>query len=268
MDEEIKILCVDDEQNVLNALRRIFLDDNYTILTATSGEDGLKILEKKENVHLVISDYRMPGMNGVEFLKEVYSHWPNTVRIVLSGYADTAAIVSAINEGHIYKFIPKPWNDDDLKVTISNAIERYSLLEKNRELAAELRKKNKELEKLLEKKSAHLEFRSKALSIQQNILNAIPAGIIGIDFNDTVVLCNSTWVGITQSGWKLLGQNIESVGLHGYIKDFIEEVKNKHKATKKIEINGIYGRLSGAIMDYSDDQKGIILVFTREDDIL
>ncbi|MCL4457060.1 MAG: response regulator [Nitrospirae bacterium] len=264
MDEEIKILCVDDEQNVLNALKRLFIDEPYEIFTAISGQDGLKILEQ-ENVNLVISDYRMPGMNGVEFLREVYRSWPDTVRIVLSGYADTAAIVSAINEGHIYKFIPKPWNDDDLKVTISNAIERYSLLKKNRELSAELRKKNKELEKLLEEKSAHLEFRSKALSIQQNILNAIPAGIVGIDFNDMVVLCNSIWVDITQSGWKLLGQDAK-YNFPADVVEFIEDVKNKNKAAKKLEISGVYGKLSGAVMNYSEDQKGVILVFSPENE--
>ncbi|MBI5213256.1 MAG: histidine kinase, partial [Nitrospirae bacterium] len=198
--------------------------------------------------------------------KDVYRSWPDTVRIVLSGYADTAAIVSAINEGHIYKFIPKPWNDDDLKVTISNAIERYSLLKKNRELSAELRKKNKELKKLLEEKSAHLEFRSKALSIQQNILNAIPVGIVGIDFNGMVVLCNSTWVNITQSGWKLLGQDAK-YNFPSDIIAFIEEIKNKNKAAKRLEMNGVCGKLSGALMNYKDDQKGVILVFSREDDI-
>jgi len=130
MNGEIKILCVDDEPNVLNALKRLFLDEPYTILTAASGQEGLEIIEK-ENVQIIISDYRMPGMNGVDFLKEARKKWPDTVRIVLSGYADTAAIVSAINEGQIYKFVPKPWNDEELKVTISNAIERYHLFKKN-----------------------------------------------------------------------------------------------------------------------------------------
>ncbi len=264
MDEGIKILCVDDEPNVLSSLKRLFIDEPYEILTAISGQDGLKILEQ-ENVQLVISDYRMPGMNGVEFLKEVYSHWPDTVRIVLSGYADTAAIVSAINEGHIYKFIPKPWNDDELKVTISNAVERYSLFKKNRELSAELQRKNRELEKLLEEKSAHLEFRSKALSIQQNILNAIPVGIIGIDFNNMVVLCNSTWVDITHCDWKLLGQDA-GYNFPADVIAFIEDVKNKNKAAKKLEMNSIYGKLSGAVMNYKDDQKGVILVFSPEDE--
>jgi len=212
----------------------------------------------------------MPGMNGVDFLKEARKKWPDTVRIVLSGYADTAAIVSAINEGQIYKFVPKPWNDEELKVTISNAIERYHLFKKNKELTEELQRKNDELTRLNKELKSHLEFRSKALSIQQNILDAMPVGIIGIDFNNTIVLCNSTWINITNTNWQLLGQNIRAVsdGLPEDIKDFIEEVKNKDKTIKKVKINGIYGRLSGTIMDYSDDQKGIILVFSREDDIL
>jgi len=147
MDEEIKILCVDDEQNVLNSLKRLFFDSDYTIFSATSGQEGLKVLEQ-ENVQVVISDYRMPNMNGVEFLKEVCKHWSQTVRIVLSGYADTTSVVEAINEGQIYKFVPKPWNDDELKVTIANAVERYFLVKKNTELNNELREKNEELTRL------------------------------------------------------------------------------------------------------------------------
>lgn len=147
MEQEIKILCVDDEQNVLNSLVRLFIDEDYNILTATSGKEGLDIL-KKESVQIVISDYRMPIMNGAEFLKEVCELQPPTVRIVLSGYADTASILSSINEGQIYKFIPKPWNDDELKVTILNAIERCSLIKQNDELKAELKDKNDEILKL------------------------------------------------------------------------------------------------------------------------
>ena len=117
----VKILCVDDERNVLRALERIFLDDDYEIVTAGSGEEGLEIMtESGDCFQVVISDYRMPVMNGVEFLKAVYERWPDSVRIVLSGYADAGAIVAAINEGHIYKFIPKPWNDEELRETIQN----------------------------------------------------------------------------------------------------------------------------------------------------
>ncbi len=215
MQEEIKILCVDDEQNVLNALKRLFLDDDYLILTAGSAENGLKIL-RQEHVHIVISDYRMPGMNGVEFLKEVRNISPETVRIVLSGYADTASIVSAINEGQIYKFIPKPWNDDQLKVTISTAVERYFLFKRNLELTAALQEKNdqlvklnRELEELLKQKSRSLEFSNEALNAYQYIIDSVPVGIVGIDLDNMVVLCNSTWSEMNKNLPCMIGQTLE-----------------------------------------------------------
>ncbi|MBI3591913.1 MAG: response regulator [Nitrospirae bacterium] len=275
MNEEIKILCVDDEPNVLNALKRLFLDEPYTILTATSGTEGLKIFER-EYTPIIISDYRMPEMNGVEFLKKIFARHPETVRIVLSGYADTSAIVSAINEGQIYKFVPKPWNDDELKVTVSNAGERYFLYKKNLELTSELQKKNEELtllntelQKLIEEKSSNLEFRSKVLTAHQKILDSMPVGILGIDLSNAVVMNNSVWFNIAGSedkSWCILGQNIGETAPED-IKEFIEEVKIKHKAAKSLAINGVYGKLSGVLMEQGDNQKGIILVFTPKEDI-
>ncbi|RII28251.1 MAG: histidine kinase [Geobacter sp.] len=185
--ETVKILCVDDEKNVLRSLERIFLDDDYEILTATSGDEGLLLLENEGPVQIVISDYRMPVMDGVEFLKAVYKRWPDTVRIVLSGYADAAAIVAAINDGHIYKFIPKPWNDDELRVTIINSLERYFLQKRNRELMAELSSANDELERKVEKRTYELELRNHALTFSQSVLNALPVAVIGIDSEGMIV---------------------------------------------------------------------------------
>ncbi|NJD91135.1 MAG: response regulator [Geobacter sp.] len=148
MAENIKLLCVDDERNVLRALERIFMDDDYEILTAISGEDGLAVLAENSDVQVVISDFRMPGMNGVEFLRQVCEKYPDTVRIVLSGYADTGAVVSAINEGQIYKFVSKPWSDEELRQTVAKAVEAFSLHRQNRALAAELETLRREMELL------------------------------------------------------------------------------------------------------------------------
>ena len=128
MAEEIKILCVDDERNVLKSLRRLFMDeDNYEIFVAESGAEGLEVLEEEGDIRMIISDYRMPEMTGVEFLRQANEKWPETVRIVLSGYADTSAVVEAINEGQIYKFIPKPWNDEELLSSISAALQHQEM---------------------------------------------------------------------------------------------------------------------------------------------
>ena len=195
--EQIKILCVDDERNVLRALERIFLDDDYDIVTAGSGDEGLQVMETAGPFQIVISDYRMPGMNGVEFLKEVYTRWPETVRIVLSGYADAAAIVAAVNDGHIYKFIPKPWNDEELHITVKNCLERYSLLRRNRELLDELAVANQALEEKVQRRTEQLELRNRALEFSQSLLGNLPVGVVGLDQNRMIVYCNdsgATWL--------------------------------------------------------------------------
>lgn len=127
------LLFVDDEPNVLNSLKRIFHDENYEILTASSGEDALRIMERSV-VHLVISDHRMPGMLGSDLLREIKTRWPESIRIMLTGHADIQAIMGAVNEGAVYKFITKPWNDDDLRLTVSIALQQYVLIQENRKL--------------------------------------------------------------------------------------------------------------------------------------
>ncbi|HEY6871889.1 MAG TPA: response regulator [Geobacteraceae bacterium] len=174
MEEKVRILCVDDEVNVLRALKRSFLDSDYDVITAASGEEGLAALAGDTPVQIVMSDYRMPGMNGVDFLREVRRRWPETVRIVLSGYADIAAVISAVNEGEIYHFIAKPWNDDDLRVTMANAVERFHCNEIRVDLAQQLKAKNDELQRI---NCAH-------------ILDALPVGVVCIDTDGLVVQCN------------------------------------------------------------------------------
>ena len=197
MGEPTRILCVDDEQNVLRSITRLFLDDPYEILTAPSGAEGLLILDRCGTVPVVISDYRMPGMNGVEFLSAVRKRWPGTVRIILSGYADTGAIVSAINEGQIYRFVAKPWNDDELRITVANALERYDLGRKNLELTEELRRKNDELTALNRDLERRVAERTEALTAQNRllteslgILDNLPMAVVGIDPQGTVFQCN------------------------------------------------------------------------------
>jgi two-component system, NtrC family, sensor kinase len=258
MGEWIKILCVDDEPNVLKTLKRMFMDEPYTILTASSAEEGLELLARN-NVQIVISDYRMPITNGVEFLKEVRERWPDTVRIVLSGYADAASVVSAINEGQIYKFVPKPWNDEELKMTISNAIERYYLFKKNSELTSELKL-------LLEEKSRNLELRSLMLETNQHIVYSLPVPVLGIDSNNLIAQCNKAWADETGDNWQSLGQSAGRA-LPEDIVSFLDVVRKQHKAEMRTSLNGVSGRIIGSLL-WKDDERlehtGIILVFVRD----
>jgi len=142
-----KILFVDDEENVLKAMRRIFRLENYNILTARSGAEALGIL-KKESVQVIISDHRMPEMTGAELLREIKALYPDTIRIMLTGHADTTAIMGAVNEGAVYKFITKPWNDDDLRLTVSLALEQHDLINENKSLKNQKRAQNKQIKQL------------------------------------------------------------------------------------------------------------------------
>lgn len=197
MSEQTQILCVDDEPNVLRAIERIFIDDDLEVITAGSGAEGLEELAANPGIKLVVSDYRMPGMNGVEFLREVCGKYPDTIRMVLSGYADTAAVVDAINEGQIYKFMPKPWNDEELRVNVLKALDVYELQHRNQALTIELAavnshltELNESLEHVVSERTAELKVQNHALNQARNILHHLPVGVISIDSNAVIAQCN------------------------------------------------------------------------------
>jgi len=271
VEKRVRILCVDDERNVLKAIERLFLDDDYDIITAASGDEGLNILRSVTPIQIVISDYRMPGMNGVDFFREVCEHWPDTVRIVLSGYADTAAIVSAINEGRIYRFIPKPWNDDELKVTISNAVERYILHEKNMELTEELKKKNEELqrlndnlERLVSERTSELIFQNRVLTHSQNILDSLPVAVLGIDSDGLIVQCNLQGLDIfRKNDSTILGMDRRTV-LSEEINCLIDDVVKNNPRSGNVHIGNNF-MVRYTFMKYPDGQEGVVLVFIRDD---
>ncbi len=269
MDNPVQILCVDDERNVLRALQRVFLDEDYTLHTALSGSEGLEILSGNPEIQVVISDYRMPEMDGVEFLREVCSRYPDTVRIVLSGYADTAAVVDAINEGQIYRFIPKPWNDDELRVTIANALESYFLKEHNRQLMEKLQDSNEELqvmnenlEKMVTARTEELLFRNKVLASAQNVLHALPIAVIGFDSEDMVACCNESaesLLGLPEG--EMVG-SLRSEVLPAALNLFIDQLEQTVCRSELMTVKGHSVRVKGVRMPYRD-QEGIILALDR-----
>jgi len=270
MGEPIRILFVDDERNVLRSLERTFLDEDYEILTANSGAEGLQTLREVSPLQVVISDYRMPEMTGVDFLREVCKQWPDTVRIVLSGYADTASIVSAINEGEIYKFIPKPWNDDELKVTIVNALERHNLNKKNKELSEALKAKNEELERInnhlermINEKTTKVQLQKEVIMRVQDITYAIPVGIIGIDPEGFIVQCNMEAEKLLCKDTPDLLGNRFCERLPEEVCMFIESIPTREAMSGRFNISGNEVKMTVGFMN-NNNQKGTILVFDRE----
>jgi len=133
----LSVLVVDDEQRSLETLRRT-LEDHFTIFTAVSAEEGFAVMEG-EYIQIVLSDQRMPGTSGVEFLRSVRSRWPNTVRLILSGHTDAEDIIAGINEAGIWQYLLKPWHPDQLQLTLQSAAELWRLQQENQRLTLELR---------------------------------------------------------------------------------------------------------------------------------
>ncbi|RZT11350.1 Response regulator c-di-GMP phosphodiesterase, RpfG family, contains REC and HD-GYP domains [Duganella sp. CF402] len=159
------VLCVDDEANILSALRRVFRPAGYRVLLAESGAAGLALLEQ-EAVDLVISDMRMPEMNGAQFLAQVRQRWPDTVRLLLTGYSDIQSIQDAINNGEIYRYITKPWEDGDMLLLVRHALERRQLEQDKQRLEALTQRQNEELKALNQDLEAKVEARTRQLKAE------------------------------------------------------------------------------------------------------
>lgn len=140
-----RILIVDDEEPILETMQFTFQDE-YEVLTAQDARTGQEILDRESPVAVVITDQRMPEMSGVEFLAQVCRRHPTTTRIILTGYADLDTIVQAINEGHVYAYVSKPWEPDELKPLVRRAVEHHRLLRENEHLMEDLARTNRFLE--------------------------------------------------------------------------------------------------------------------------
>lgn len=146
-DETVRpiVLFVDDEENILKALQRLTMDEPFETEIAGSGEAGLQKLAALGNVALIVSDQRMPGMNGAEFLQQSQQLAPDAIRMLLTGYSDISAAADAINKGGASRYLNKPWNDDDLLQTLRGAVATWQLAQENRRLQAVVQAQNEEL---------------------------------------------------------------------------------------------------------------------------
>jgi DNA-binding NtrC family response regulator len=142
----VGVLYVDDEINNLNSFKAAFRRD-FNIYTASSAVEGRKILDVNE-IGVIITDQRMPVTTGIEFLESILHTYPDTIRILLTGFSDINAVIDAINRGQVYRYLVKPWQNDELKIHIQNAIEIYELRKENKELMYKLKIANMELETL------------------------------------------------------------------------------------------------------------------------
>lgn len=148
--KEINILYIDDEVHNLNAFKASFRR-TFNVFTAESGKDALPILET-EDIHIILTDQRMPNMTGVEFLASILDKHPDPIRILLTGYSDLTAVVDAINKGQVYLYITKPWQEEELRQNLEKAFEVFDLRKQNKLLTENLLVVNSQLEFMLRQK--------------------------------------------------------------------------------------------------------------------
>ncbi len=147
VETDPKVLIVDDEENILRALKRLLVNEDIDVIVTNSGEKGLEILKNTDNIGVIISDQRMPGLTGVDFLERARMIAPDTIRIILTGYADINAAIDAINRGGAFRYITKPWKDEELVHIIKEALRHYNLIIENKRLNKIIKQQNEELKK-------------------------------------------------------------------------------------------------------------------------
>ncbi len=191
------LLLVDDEPNIVSALKRLLRPDGYQILSAYSGEEGLEVLSHNE-VDVIVSDQRMPGMLGADFLRAAKSRYPHTIRIMLSGYTELQSVTAAVNEGAIYKFLTKPWEDEQLRAHIADAFRLKEIADENERLNLELRTANHELAtanrkmaELLRQKQQQITLDATCLNVSRELLQFLPLAIIGLDDDGMLAFVNA-----------------------------------------------------------------------------
>ncbi len=172
------LLLVDDEASILKALKRLFRREGYKILTAEGGQQALDLLQQADqSVSLIISDQRMPGMNGATFLAQSMALCPDAMRFLLTGYSDMDAVVDAVNKGKINKYLAKPWNDAEILMLVREALSQVELKLENVRLTTLTQRQNQELEDLNKSLEEKVNERTWALKYQNKMLQDMNSGL-------------------------------------------------------------------------------------------
>ncbi len=247
------ILVVDDEDAILESLE-FTLGMEYRIFTATSGEKGLEILDR-EDIALVISDQVMPGMSGVEFLERVIERNPRAIRIMLTGYADMPSLIRAINEGRIYRYLPKPWEPDDLRIAVKRALEVYELSSENAQLADALAEANERLRA----ENVYLRREVEARYSFEGIIGDAPSMQKIFDVTEKVAQTDATVLltGETGTGKDLLARAIHYTGRR---KDKKFVAQNCGALPDTLLESELFGHKRGAFTGAHADKKGLFEV--------
>ncbi len=269
--KKYNVLCVDDEKNVLRALQRSFRKEDFNVYAATKGKDGLDIL-KNFSVQLILADFRMPEMNGVQFLKQAKQLQPDAIRILLSGYASIDMVTKAVNEGGIYKLITKPWNESELKLEVNLALSHWKLVQRNRKLnrrveeqVLELKSMNRQLEDIVDERTREILIKNQALELSHQILDNLPIAVVGVALEHYVVYLNQeaekTFDSLNISP---IGKKVESIFPDEINKLILKTIQGeKSKFLKNFEFKGKIFHISSRVIKDEFAVRGVTVMFNE-----
>ena len=234
------LLLVDDEENILSSLKRLLRRDGYTILTACGAAEGLQRLAETE-VDVIVSDQRMPGMTGVEFLRRAKELYPDSIRMVLSGYTELQSIIDAVNEGAIYKFLTKPWDDERLRGHVAEAFRQKDMADENRRLASQVESANADyielnsrLQGLVAQQREQADLLAASAGGMREVLDTLPAPVLGIDPDGTLAFVNHAAEALLPDSISMLGQQLREA----LPPELLSAVGNLSESEHSVDVSG------------------------------
>ncbi len=237
-----RVLIVDDEESILRSVQRLLRNQPYEVVTAGGAKEAIAIFER-EPIHLVMADHRMPGGTGVELLREIRDRWPETIRIILSGYTEVKAIIGAVNDGEVYKYFTKPWNDEEIKLNLRRALEQYDLQAENRRLTEEIVVQNerlRQLNALLDQRAADA---TAGFTSFQRMLDGVEVMVLTIDARGLIVAANAPAMRLTTTERpELIGTQAHRVlpaQLHPAVEGSHEAGAEQALAAGRLTIDGV-----------------------------
>ncbi|MDS4031525.1 MAG: sigma-54 dependent transcriptional regulator [Candidatus Contendobacter sp.] len=251
--KKYNLLVVDDEREILRSLTLTFAEE-YEVFTASSGAEALEIL-KQRKIALVIADQRMPEMTGAELLEKIFQIDPNIVRIILTGYTDIASLIRAINDGHIYQYITKPWERQELRIIVKRALESYELTLENQRLLNELRVANERLsdENRFLRNEVNKDLQDTDIVGQTPVMQDVFELVNKVTNNSVAVLLT----GETGTGKTLVARHIHQQGLR---KDRLFIEQNCGALPENLLESELFGHKRGAFTGAIQDRKGLFEV--------
>lgn len=242
MKRQFAVLCVDDDENILRALQRILIHEEYDAYFAKSAEDALCLLEEKD-IAVILSDMKLPGMDGLELLRIIKQRWPLTVRVIVSGFLQVPQLMAAINNAEVFRFISKPWiAKEEILEVIKNSIDKYTELEDTDRVKGTLKARNNTYQNIIKRTNHELDSAKHSTTLAslagRNILRVLNSQIQNEKNTDIIKELISKVSNIYESMTALMALDFQIIEMREFMEKFAGSLK-MYEGIKRVEIENL-----------------------------